>query len=91
MLTVYGTEGCGPCEVTKLFLNSRSIPYTFIDVAGVPDKRRELRERLGSETSGVILEDGDALTIMSAVSIASLNRYLTDYKARHPELTEPTE
>lgn len=87
MLTVYGTEGCGPCEVTKLFLRSRHVPFTFIDVADAPDKRRELRARLGSETSGVILEDGNDLTVMKAVSVAELSRYLVAYQQRHPDLS----
>lgn len=87
MLKVYGVEGCGPCEVTKLFLRSRNVPYAFINVATAPDKRRELRETLGSATSGVILEDSDTMTVMRTVSIASLSRYLEAYKQRHPEVS----
>lgn len=84
MLRVYGVEGCGPCEVTKLFLNAKQIPFEFVDVASAPGKRRELKEKLGSPTSGVILEDGDKLTVMRGVSVAGLSRYLTEYEARHP-------
>ncbi len=82
MIRVYGVPGCGPCEVAKLFFTSRRVPFTFIDVTGSPEKRLELRERLGSETGGVILEDGHTLTAMPAVSIASLNRYLAQYESR---------
>ena len=83
MLRVYGVEGCGPCEVTKLFLGSRHVPFEFIDVASQPDKRNELREKLGSLTGGVILEDGDDITVMQGVSVAKLSRYLADYQGRH--------
>lgn len=83
MLRVYGVEGCGPCEVTKLFLGSRGVPFTFIDVASEPQKRLELTQKLGSPTSGVILEDEGQLTVMQGVSVAKLSRYLEAYKARH--------
>ena len=84
MLRVYGVEGCGPCEVTKRFLNSKQVPFEFVDVASAPDKRRELGEKLGSLTSGVILEDGDRLSVMQGVSVAKLSHYLAEYEARHP-------
>jgi glutaredoxin-like protein NrdH len=83
MLRVYGVEGCGPCEVTKMFLKAKQVPFEFIDVASAPDRRSELREKLGSPTSGVILEDGDDLTVMQGVSVAKLSRYLSEYRARH--------
>lgn len=84
MLRVYGVPGCGPCEVTKLFLGLRNVPFEFVDVSDAPDKRRELREKLGSPSSGVILEDGEYLTVMQGVSVAKLSRYLTEYQKRHP-------
>lgn len=83
MLRVYGVQGCGPCEVTKMFLTARQVPFEFVDVASAPDKRRELEEKLGSPTSGVILEDGDRLSVMQDVSVAKLSRYLSEYQARH--------
>ena len=83
MLCVYGLAGCGPHEVTKLFLGSRHIPYEFIDVGTKPDKRKELEEKLGSLTSGVILEDGNDIYTMQGVSVAKLSRYLVGYQARH--------
>ena len=87
MLRVYGLEGCGPCEVTKLFLGSRHVPFEFIDVATEPDKRRDLKKKLGSLTSGVILEDSSAdddnIVVMQGVSVAKLSRYLKEYQARH--------
>lgn len=84
MLRVYGVPGCGSCEVTKLFLGSRHVPFEFVDVSNDPDKRRELREKLGSPTSGVILEDGEHLSVMQGVSVARLSGYLEAYRARHP-------
>ncbi len=85
MLRVYGVTGCGPCEVTKLFLGSRGVPFEFIDVAAASDKRRELQEKLGSPSSGVILEDGEHVTVMTGVSVAKLGRYLAEYRERHPD------
>ena len=84
MLRVYGVQGCGPCEVTKLFLSSRQVPFEFVDVARAPDKRKALQEKLGSSTGDVILEDGEQLVVMRGVSVAKLSRYLADYRARHP-------
>lgn len=83
MLRVYGVEGCGPCEVTKMFFRAKQVPFEFVDVASAPDKRRELQDKLGSPTSGVILEDGEQLFVMQGVSVAKLSRYLTEYEARH--------
>ena len=85
MLRVYGVTGCGPCEVTKLFLGSRRVPFEFIDVATAPDQRLELQEKLGSPSSGVILGDGEHLTVMQGVSVAKLSRYLAEYRERHPD------
>ena len=85
MLRVYGVTGCGPCEVTELFLGSRRVPFEFVNLATAPGKRRELQEKLGSPSSGVILEDGEHLTVIPGVSVAKLSRCLTEYKARHPD------
>jgi glutaredoxin-like protein NrdH len=84
MLRVYGVEGCGPCELTKMFFRAKQLPFEFVDVASAPDKRRELKEKLGSPTGGVILEDGDRLEVMQGVSVAKLSRYLAEYQTRHP-------
>ena len=64
MLRAYGVTGYGPGEVTKLFLGSRHVPFEFFGVAAVPDKRRELQEKLGSPSSGVISEDGEHVAVM---------------------------
>lgn len=79
----YGLTGCGPCEVAKLFLGSRKVPFEFVDVAHEPDKRRQLEARLGSPTRGVILEDGETVEVMHGVSVVSLSRWLAAYRERH--------
>lgn len=84
MLRIYGLEGCGPCEVTKLFLRSRQVPFEFFNVATEPDRRRDLKEKLGSLTGGVILEDGDDIRVMQGVSVAKLSHYLAEYRVHHP-------
>lgn len=84
MLRVYGVEGCGPCEVTKLYLAAQGLPFEFIDVSSRPEAREDLRQKLGSPTSGVVLDDDGQLTVMQGVSVARLSRYLKGYRARHP-------
>jgi len=81
---VYGLPGCGPCEVAKLFLKSRGVPFEFVDVRAEPERRRQLTARLGSPAQGVILEDEGEITVMQGVSVASLSRWLAGYRARHP-------
>ena len=57
MIVVYGVAGCALCEVTKLFLRTKGADFTFIDLSADEEKRRQLSERLGSLTGGVVLED----------------------------------
>ena len=85
MINVYGVAGCGPCEVTKLFLKGKEANFTFIDLSTNREKRRHLAGRLGSPTSGVILEDGEHVKVMQGVSIAALNRWYQAYVARQEE------
>jgi len=80
---LHGVAGCGPCEVVKLFLSSRGVPFEFIDAAQHPEARKNLEARLGSPTGGVILEDGESLEAMQGVSVASLSRWLRGYRERH--------
>jgi arsenate reductase-like glutaredoxin family protein len=87
-VTIYGVEGCGPCEVAKIFFKQQNIHYRFVDLNQNPDSRRELVAKLEQPTSGVILEVGDSedtkqVDIMQGVSLASLRRWLE----QHPELT----
>jgi len=82
-VTIYGVEGCGPCEVAKLFFKQQKIAYRFVDLNQDKTRRRELVARLEQPTSGVILEVGDHLDTMQGVSLASLKRWLE----QHPELT----
>ncbi len=83
MLRVYGVEGCGPCEITKLYLNVQDVPFEFIDVSSQPQKLEELKQKLGSPTNGVILDDDGQLTVMQGVSVAKLSLYLNSYRERH--------
>ena len=82
MINVYGVAGCGPCEVTKLFLKGKGVDFAFIDLSTNKEKRRHLAERLGSPTSGVILEDSEGVEVMQGVSIAALNRWYQAHVAR---------
>lgn len=82
-VTIYGVEGCGPCEVAKLFFKQQKIAYRFVDLNQDPDSRRTLVAKLEQPTSGVILEVGDSVDTMQGVSLASLRKWLE----QHPELT----
>lgn len=78
MIVVYGVAGCAPCEVTELFLRNKGADFTFIDLSADEEKRRQLSERLGSPTGGVVLEDAGQTEMMQGVSVGALER---PYKA----------
>lgn len=82
MVRVYGVKGCGPCEVTQMYLRQKEVPFEFVDVAQDQAARQMLRERLPSLTSGVILEHNDQFDIMQGVSVASLNRWYHTYQTK---------
>ncbi len=82
---IYGVEGCGPCEVAKIFLRQQRVPHTFVDVSQDPEQRQALRDRLGEPTAGVVLEDGEHLETMLGVSIPRLHQWLAHYRERHAQ------
>jgi glutaredoxin-like protein NrdH len=93
MVRVYGVKGCGPCEVSQMYLRQKGIPFEFVDVARDEGARQMLRERLPSLTSGVILEHDDRFEVMQGVSVASLNRWYHAYRStqRHGSQARPNE
>lgn len=44
-ITVYTKHGCGPCLITKKFLNEHDIPFKEINVSEQPSGLVDLQER----------------------------------------------
>ena len=49
-VTIYTTTYCGYCSAAKRLFDSRSIPYTEIDLTGDDEGRTALRDRTGRTT-----------------------------------------
>ncbi len=54
-VTIYSTPSCHFCHMAKDFFKEKNIAYTEFDVAGNPDKRKELIEKSGQMGVPVIL------------------------------------
>lgn len=72
MIRLYGLTGCGPCEVTKLFLQQKNLPFEFVDVEKDPEARRKVQGMVGTLSAGVVLEVDGELTALTGVSIPKL-------------------
>jgi len=52
---IYSTPSCHFCHMAKDFFKEKNIAYTDYDVAGNPDKRKEMVEKSGQMGVPVIL------------------------------------
>lgn len=75
MIRVYGLTGCGPCEVAKLFLKQKNLPFEFVDVEDNPEARQKVQEMVGGLSAGVVLEVDGELTALTGVSIPKLEAW----------------
>ncbi|MGQ9735942.1 MAG: glutaredoxin family protein [Thermaceae bacterium] len=50
---VYGIPGCGPCEIVKIFLSMKGVPFEFVDARKDPEAARKIAELVGTPTAGV--------------------------------------
>ncbi|HEU4741858.1 MAG TPA: glutaredoxin family protein [Meiothermus sp.] len=75
MIRVYGLTGCGPCEVAKLFLKQKNLPFEFVDVQEHPEARQKVQEMVGTLTAGVVLEVDGETTALLGVSIPKLEAW----------------
>lgn len=54
-ITIYTTQTCQYCRVTKQFLQEHGVPYTEIDVGSDPEKAREMIQKSGQMGVPVIV------------------------------------
>ena len=57
-ILIYSTPTCAYCKMAKDYLNSRSIPFTDIDVSADPSKAQQMYEKSGQFGVPVIDVDG---------------------------------
>jgi glutaredoxin 3 len=60
-ITIYGAEWCGPCHMTKHYLESKDIKYNYIDVDKDPAKGMEAVEKSGQRAIPIIDIGGDII------------------------------
>ena len=58
-ITIYGAEWCGPCHMTKHYLDGKGIKYAYIDVDKDISKAMEAVEKSGQRAIPVIDIAGD--------------------------------
>ena len=46
-ITIYSTPSCHFCQMAKEFFKASNVAYTEYDVAGNPEKRKEMIEKSG--------------------------------------------
>ena len=80
-MRLYGIPGCGPCEIVKMFLAQKGIPFEFVNARQDPEAARKMAELVGSPTAGVVLEWAGGMEAIRGVSPASLNAWLVRYQA----------
>lgn len=56
MVRVYGVPGCGPCEIVKMFLAQKGVPFEFVNAREDEEARKKVTALAGSPTAGVVLE-----------------------------------
>ena len=61
-VTIYSTPSCHFCRMAKEFFKANNIAYTDYNVAGDPDKRKEMMEKSGQLGVPVIFI-GDQMVI----------------------------
>jgi DNA polymerase/3'-5' exonuclease PolX len=80
MVRLYGIPGCGPCEIVKMFLEQKGVPYEFVNARKDPEAAKKIAKLVGSPTAGVVLEWQGRLEAVRGVSPQSLNTWLARYR-----------
>ena len=62
ILTVYGADWCQDCRNTKRYLDQRSIPYHYVDLAHEPEAARLLADA-GFRAIPVVVTPGGTIMI----------------------------
>lgn len=60
-ITIYGASWCGPCHMTKGYLDSIKVKYNYVDVDQDPARGLEALEKSGQRGIPVIDMDGDII------------------------------
>lgn len=81
MVRLYGIPGCGPCEIVKMFLAQKGIPFEFVNARQDLEAARKISELVGSPTAGVVLEWDGHVEALRGVSPATLHAWLARYQA----------
>lgn len=67
MLTVIGTSNCNRCEMTKIILNNKGVPYQYIAYEELEkveqDYYFELARKAGHAQFPILLRDGEIITL----------------------------
>lgn len=58
-ITIYGAEWCGPCHMTKHYLEDKGIQYNYVDVDSDPAGGLEAINKSGQRAIPVIDVSGD--------------------------------
>jgi len=83
MVRVYSIPGCGPCEIVKMMLKMKGIPYEVVDLSKDEEARRIAAELVGSPTAGVVIEEENGhREAIRAVSPATFERWYRGYRER---------
>ena len=57
-VVVYTTESCPYCVLAKRLLDAKGVPFTEVDVARDPERRRQMVEQSGRMTVPQVFIDG---------------------------------
>lgn len=80
MVRLYGIPGCGPCEIVKMFLAQKGVPFTFVNAREDQEAAQRITELVGSPTAGVVLEWGGRVEVIRGVSPATLQAWYARYQ-----------
>lgn len=71
-ITVYGAVWCGDCRRTKRFLDSRNVPYTWVDIEGNEEAEIFVRQKNSGKRiiPTILFEDGSFLAEPSDEELA---------------------
>ena len=71
-ITVYGTNWCGDCRRSKLFLDTRGIGYDWVDIEQDAEAALKVMELNGGYRSvpTIVFEDGSTLIEPSNAELA---------------------
>ncbi|APD09124.1 MULTISPECIES: glutaredoxin family protein [Thermus] len=82
MVRLYGVPGCGPCEIVKMFLAQKGVPFTFVNAREDQEAAKKVAELAGSPTAGVVLEWDGKTEVIRGVSPATLNAWYARYREK---------